>query len=369
MKDLIRRLSARNLALIFVALPMALCAAYLYVMAEDRYVSESVVTVKQSGDSGIGMAGLASIFQVSGAGSQGDLLLLQAHIQSMDMLQVLDKRLNLRQAFAAPRRDVLLRLASDASADEFLEYYRDRVEVRFDDTSGLLVIRAQGFKADEAQAINKGVVEASEAFINRITQRLAQEQMAFALGELSKASDKFQAAKMKMLAFQERHKMMDPTAQAKANTVLTLELQARLSRLEADLRATQAYMDDSSFQVRFLKQQAEAMRGQMAAEASRGTSETASGTRLNTLAGDFRELEIEVNFAEQAYKSATMSMETARLESTRKIKSLVLVASPTLPDDPEYPRRAYDLLALFLGFGLVFGIARLMVATIEDHLD
>jgi capsular polysaccharide transport system permease protein len=45
------------------------------------------------------------------------------------------------------------------------------------------------------------------------------------------------------------------------------------------------------------------------------------------------------------------------------------VASPTLPDDPEYPRRGYDLLALFMGFLLVFGIVRLMAATIEDHLD
>lgn len=369
MRNLIRRLSARNLALVFIALPMALCAVYLYLMAEDRYVSESVVTVKQSGDQAIGMAGLASIFQVSGASSHGDLLLLQAHIQSMDMLQALDQRLKLRQAFSAPRRDVLLRLASDASSDDFLRYYRERVEARFDDTSGLLVIRAQGFKAGEAQAINKAIVEASEAFINRISQRLAQEQMAFALGELAKAAEKFQAAKRKMLAFQERHKMLDPAAQAQANTMMTLELQSRLSRLEADLRAALSYMDEGSYQVRALKQQADALRAQMAAEAARGTSETTSGPRLNTLAGDFRELEIEVNFAEQAYKSATLSMETARLESTRKIKNLVLVASPTLPEDPEYPRRAYDLLALFMGFGLVFGIARLMVATIEDHLD
>lgn len=369
MKRLVQRMTARNLSLVLIAVPLLLSAAYLYVLAENRYVSESMVTVKQSGDSQVGMAGLASIFQVTGSSAHGDLLLLQAHIQSMDMLQILDKNLDLRKAFAAPTRDVLLRLAADASSDEFLRYYRDRVEARYDDTSGLLVIRTQGFKPDQAQAINKGIVDASEAFINRISQRLAQEQTAFAMAELAKAADKFQVAKRKMLSFQERFRMMDPMAQAKANTALTLELQARLSRLEADLRATQAYMDDSSFQVRFLKQQAEALRGQMAAEASRGTSETASGPRLNSLAGDFRELEIEVNFAEQAYKSATLSMETARLESTRKIKSLVLVASPTLPDDPEYPRRGYDLLALFMGFLLVFGIVRLMAATIEDHLD
>jgi capsular polysaccharide transport system permease protein len=90
---------------------------------------------------------------------------------------------------------------------------------------------------------------------------------------------------------------------------------------------------------------------------------------LSSLAGDYRELQIELNFAEEAYKSATISMETARLESTRKIKSLVMVASPMKPEDPAYPRRLYDLVALVLGFGLLFGIARLLVATVEDHLD
>ena len=48
---------------------------------------------------------------------------------------------------------------------------------------------------------------------------------------------------------------------------------------------------------------------------------------------------------------------------------IVLVASPTKPQDPAYPRRAYDVLAWTLAFSLIFGICRLIVATIEDHLD
>jgi capsular polysaccharide transport system permease protein len=57
------------------------------------------------------------------------------------------------------------------------------------------------------------------------------------------------------------------------------------------------------------------------------------------------------------------------MESIRKIKNLVLVASSTKPEESAFPRRAYDMLALVLAFSLVFGIVRLLVATIEDHLD
>jgi capsular polysaccharide transport system permease protein len=369
LKKLLGRLNGRNLALALIALPLLLSAIYLYGLAADRYVSESAITVKQSGDQPVGLAGLASIFQVSGASAHADLMLLQTHILSMDMLRQLDAKLGLRRLYAEAPRDVIFRLAKDASSDDFLDYYRQRVEVRYDDNSGLLILRTQGFTAEQARLINQSIIQNSESFINQISQRLAQEQMSFAAGELAKASDKYKAAKAKMMAFQERNRMLDPAAQAQANMSMTLELQARLSRLEADLRAAQAYMDDNSFQVKALRQQADALRHQIDAETARGTTETHAGPRLSGVAADFRELEIEVNFAEEAYKSATVSMETARLESSRKIKSLVQVASPTLPEDPEYPRRAYDLLALLMGFALVFGIVRLLIATIEDHLD
>lgn len=369
MKRLIQRLTGRNLSIVLIAVPTLLSAAYLYLLAADRYVSESVITVKQSGEQQVGLAGLASIFQVTGSNARADLTLLQTYIVSMDMLQILEQRLHLREAFSAPRADVLLRLKAGASQDDFLAYYRDRVEARFDDTTGLLILRTQGFTAEQAQALNKAIIEASESFINRISQRLAQDQMAFASSELTKATDKFQTAKKKMFAFQERNKVLDPAAQAQANSAMTLELQTRLSRMEADLRAISSYMADNSFQVRTLREQIAAAREQLAVEASRGTSDTRSGPRLNSLAGDFRELQIELNFSEEAYKSATISMETARLESTRKIKSLVMVASPMKPDDPAYPRRLYDLIAMLMGFSLLFGVARLLTATIEDHLD
>jgi capsular polysaccharide transport system permease protein len=47
----------------------------------------------------------------------------------------------------------------------------------------------------------------------------------------------------------------------------------------------------------------------------------------------------------------------------------VLVESPALPETAEYPRRVYTLFALLMGLILIYGIGRLIVATIEDHLE
>ena len=94
---------------------------------------------------------------------------------------------------------------------------------------------------------------------------------------------------------------------------------------------------------------------------------SADGTSLNVLAGSFQELFAEVAFAQDSYKVALTAVETARVESTRKLKSLVLVESPAVPESPQYPRRFYTLIALLLALGMLYGIVRLVVATIEDH--
>ena len=87
------------------------------------------------------------------------------------------------------------------------------------------------------------------------------------------------------------------------------------------------------------------------------------------IAGEYQELLAELEFKSDAYKVALTGLETARIESTRKLKSLVLVESPALPESASYPRRVYTLIALLLLLTLMYGIMRLVIATIEDHME
>ncbi len=78
---------------------------------------------------------------------------------------------------------------------------------------------------------------------------------------------------------------------------------------------------------------------------------------------------MDLEFVSEAYRGALTALEMTRIESTRKLKSLVLVDSPALPESAEYPRRLYTLTALLMVLILLYGIGRLIVATIEDHLE
>jgi len=364
------RFGPRNLRLGLIAVPWLITAFYLYVFAADRYVSESVVVVRQEG-SGMSMPGgidaLSAMFGSSSA-SREDQFMLEAHILSIDMLRQVDEKLDLRRAYSSPKIDFIFRLSDNATQEEFLDYYRRRVEVVLDDASGLLTIRAEGFTPEIAQAVNEKVVAISERFINESSHRLARDQMSFAESELNNARAKLDGVRGRLLEFQEEHGVLDPTAQAVANTGLTAQLQAMQARQEAELKGLQAYLNDDAPQVQALEAQIAGLRQQLQTERLRGITNE-DGVSLNVLAGEYQALLAEFEFASDAYRGALTGLETARIESTRKLKSLVLVESPALPESADYPRRLYTLFALLMGLTLLYGIGRLIVATIEDHQE
>jgi len=363
-------LSLRNLRVGIVVVPWLLAAIYLGVIASDRYVSESIVAVREEG-AGVsvpaGVDALSAMFGSSTASNE-DQYMLQAHIMSNDMMRQIDEKLDLREAYSSPKLDFIFRLDEDATQDQFLDYYRRRVEVIVDNVSGLLTIYTQGFTPEIARAVNQEVVAISERFINESSHRLARDQMSFAEAELKEARARLDAVRERLQAFQEEHGILDPSAQAAAKTGLTAELQAMQARYEAELKGMLAYLNDDAPQIAALRAQIRGIREQLEAERLRGVTD-ADGVSLNVLAGRYQELLAELGFVSDAYRGALMAVETARIESTRKLKSLVLVESPALPETAEYPRRFYTLSALLMGLILIYGIGRLVVATIEDHLE
>jgi capsular polysaccharide transport system permease protein len=370
LKKLLQSVGPGELRIAVIVVPWLLAAIYLFVFAADRYVSESVVMVRQEGATmsvPSGMDALSSMFGSTMA-TREDQYMLEAHILSIDMLQQVDEKLDLREASSAPKLDFIFSLSKNATLEEFLNFYRSHVEVDVNDSSGLLTIRTQGFTPRIAQAVNEEVVAICEQFINESSHRLARDQMAYAESELRSARARLDDVRNRALKFQEKHSLLDPTAQAAANTGLTVELQSMLARQQAELKGLQSFLNDDAPQINALQAQIGGIREQLQDERL-GSVKSANGQSINEIASEYQELLAELEFMTDAYKGALIALETARIESTRKLKSLVLVESPALPESAAYPRRLYTLIALLMGLTLLYGIVRLIVATIEDHME
>lgn len=367
----VARLTPLALRRVMLIAPLLLALLYFTVLAANRYVSEAVVMVRHVNQSSPGsVPGAALLLAGITPSSHEDTMLLRQYIHSLDLLKRLDARLNLREHFAQQAgRDPFYRLWSFYPQEWFLDYYRSRVELLRDDESGLLTVRVQGFDPQFAQALNQAILQESEQFINALSQRMAREQMAFAETELARAGSRLQEAKRKVLAFQSENRLLDPMAQAQAAGSLTAALEAQLSRQETELKQALTFLNEESYQVQALRGQVQALRSQVDAERQKATRGPANGSQLNAQAAQFHDLRLQVGFAEDAYKLALTAVENARIEASRKIKSVSVLESPSQPEMAEYPRRLYSLLSLAALCALLYCIARLVVATIRDHQD
>ena len=266
----------KRLALWLFIVPMLLATAYYTVIAANRYVSESIVTVRQAGDTrAAAMTGIATLLAGVNTGSREETLYLKEYVHSLDMLKHLDAKLNLRQAYESEKLDLAYRLYAGTSQEWFLWYFRNRVEVVFDEVTGLLSVRVEGFEPAFAQAVNAEILAESERFVNEISHRMAREQMAFADGELRKASERLRDAKAKLLAFQNKYGVFDPLAQAQAAATLSGQLDAEIARKEAELQTSLAFMQDTAPAIVGLRNEIAALKAQKIKEQEKLASEKA----------------------------------------------------------------------------------------------
>ena len=104
-----------------VILPVLIIIFYLSFFAKDRYESSSTILVKQVADTKVtDSSGLGSLLGVSNT-SREDSQILKEYIASRDMIERLDKSLDLRKEFSSVS-DPVFALPKYASIEELVEY-------------------------------------------------------------------------------------------------------------------------------------------------------------------------------------------------------------------------------------------------------
>ncbi|UGS42194.1 capsule biosynthesis protein [Pseudocitrobacter corydidari] len=357
----------RYLAHIFITAPMALLLIYLFIFSQPRYMSESKVAVKRPNEIDSSSLNVGLLLGASNPSSAEDSLYLKEYINSPDMLMALDKRLNFHQAFSQSGWDFFFHLPDDATTEEFLDYYRSRISIAYDEKSGLLDIQTQGFTPEFAQAFNHAVLKESERFINELSHRISREQMQFAEEELHQTRQRLNESKKQLLAYQNKNNVLDPAASAEAATTLVNTLIAKKIEMEADLRNLLTYLRADAPQVVSTKNAIKALQAQIDEEQSKITAP--EGKKLNSMAVDFEEIKGTVAFDTDLYALALKALEKTRMESARKLKTLSVISSPQRPEESSFPNIPYLLISWLLVCGLLFGTAKLLLGIIEDHRD
>ncbi|TAP35007.1 capsule biosynthesis protein [Alteromonas sp. KUL49] len=349
-------------------LPWLLYAIYLVFIATPQYESKSQLIVKSTeGGSSFDPSSLL-LSTVSSAGFNTESQLVEAYIQSYDMLEYLDEKLDLRGHYSSANADFASKLDEDHYREEFYEYYLSHISVTVDSMSSLITLQTRAFDQSFAQAINAAIVEKAEEFINTINNDLARSKLEFAQGEHEIVESKLQQAKTELLAFQARYNVLDPTAEGAAFQQIAFTLEATLAQKQAELNTISRVMSDSASEVINLKREIAALESQISAQKLKISMPEENGNPLSVgeLMANYSNLQVQLQLAVQAYSSSLITLENARVEAYQKLQHLVTVESPTLPEDNAYPTILYNLTLFGVVLLLTYGIVRIVLATIRE---
>ena len=355
--------------LVLTLIVASILSLYWLVIASDRYVSEAHIIIQRTDISGNSQNFDISSLLGQGGNNRSDQMLLRDYLLSVDMLQKLDAKLNLKAHYSNSSHDFFSRMWIEKPSLEWLHrHYLARTSIDFDDFNGVLVIKAQAYDAETANAITETLVKEGERYMNALAQNLAQTQVIFLEREVSHLGARALQARQAVLDFQNQKGLVSPQAEAENLVSILAKLKQEKSELQTQKTALQAYLVSSHPNVVMLDQRIGSIDKQINQEQAKLTSIN-HGRTLNRTVEEYQRLELSALLAQDIYKSALVALEKGRIEALRTIKTVSILQAPTIPEYPIQPRRIYNTLVSFLVCFLIAGVLHLLMAVIKDHKD
>jgi capsular polysaccharide transport system permease protein len=351
-----------------VLVPFVLFSLYQVLWASERYESTAQIIVQQPD----GMATMdASMALLTGFGVSSNVIndneLLKNYIYSSDMRKYLDDKIELRKHYMHDDADFFSRLHSWDTNKDFSEYYQDHVEVLIDDASGVITVKAQGFTPEFSEKLVSAIVLKAEKYINSIGHQLAKSQLTFIEGEHLLITKKLKKAQKKLMQYQEKYTLLDPTAEGLSKQKITYTLEGQVSLKEVEIKNLLTIMSPLAPRVLTVKNELESIKRQLVTERDKlAEKNDGNAIPVSEILSQFTDLKLNLELTLQAYTSSEISLEKSRVEAYRKLKYLITVQTAGIPDENTYPMVWYNILLLFSMVNLVFVIIKITWVTAKE---
>nr|MCR5220182.1 capsule biosynthesis protein [bacterium] len=304
---------AGHFFLIALIIPTVCVFVYFSLLASPMYVSQASFAVRSAGSNAPAVAGIAAAMLSAGGGGAGtDPFIINDYIQSLDIVQDIDKELNLVKHYTARSHDIISRLWQKPTQDELLKYWRRVMVPQLSMDTGIISVETRAYSPEMAQKITQAVLARSEALVNAMNERSRNDAVELARKEIERAEERVKASQMALKEFRNLHAMLDPKVTAGGLQDIVTKLEAESTALRTKIAETSSYMRDNTPVLKSLRQRLSAVESQLAREKQRVAGTSAAESNLNSLVAGYEELSMEAEFAKQQLVAAMSALEKAR---------------------------------------------------------
>jgi len=356
---------------IVVLLPLIAVVLYLWIAAQDQYLSTTGFTVRGQ-ESGGATELLGGLAQLTGGSTASDSDILYEFIQSQEMVDIVNAEVDIRAQYSKPwPGDWVFAIWPDASKEDLLWYWQRIVSISYDSGTGLIEVQARGFNPDAAKAITSVILRESQDRINRLNDQAREDAMRYAQADLDEAITRLKGAREALTRFRTRTRIVDPAADIQGRMGVMNNLQQQLASALVEYDLLRETASDNDPRLTKAQQLIDVIRERIRIERQTFTSDNtdtgAVGEDYPSLISEFESLNVDLQYAEETYRAALTALQVARDDAARQSRYLATYIKPTLAQDSEYPNRPLvsGLAGLFLL--LLWSIGALIYYSIRDR--
>lgn len=351
---------------LMVIVPTTIGFCYFAFFASPQYVSEFRFSVRPAEGAPIAQSGAAAI-------ALSNSFIVSDYIESRDVVDALQKEVDLRAMYTRDTIDPISRLGENVSVEKLVKYWGKRITTSFDITTGINTVQVTAFNPEDAMKIASTLKVLCEELVNGISEKARFGQLGYAKKELDIAEARMKEVRAQETALRTGQRTIDARMEAEGKLQLQGKLRASLAELEGRYGSLTSYMDPKSPRLAVLKSQIDATRAQIDEMQSKvtATGELSDGDAVAmadaAMVSRYDELKADLDIATKLYQSALTNYETARVLANNNYIYLATYVQPGLPQIASYPLVFADTMLLFLSACGVWIVLTLIYYSIRDH--
>lgn len=355
--------------LVIVLVPSVIAGAYFGLIASPQYVAETKFAVRTGELPKID--GMGALTGLPVAKIAQDTQVITSYMQSRAMVELLERRLDLRSLYSSDEIDWFARFNRSKSIEKFVDYWKSMSDTTIQVPSGIVTFSVRAFSANDARRIADAVLEASETLVNQMNDRMLRATVADAEREFARSAEKLGRARIEFQKVRNTEGTLDAGQAGKALADLITALQGERLRLQQEYETQSRYVSATAPQMRTLSARLNALAEQIAELESKLTKQRASTVSdrvLSEALTKFAQQDLERRVAERQYAAAAAALELARVTSERQLVYIAAFVRPSVPEEPRYPRRILGTCVVVLGALALWGAVCGTASAIRNHM-
>ncbi len=352
--------------LLFIILPMLITSIYLYGFSIEKYCSSTTYLIRDNKTKDT----LGIDFGIFGSGSTSrtiDNCVLEKYLSSFNTLDSVDKKFKLSKLYHSDKTDILERLFTFSSREDFLELYKKNLIIQTDEKTGLTTLSFMSNNPSIAKNVVGFLLIKGESFLNELNKNNAEKKISFLDKQLKENKRKMNIAIHNLELFQNRYKVVNPAVEMEVHHSIIANLENSLVQKRAKKNQLLNYLNKNSLDILRLENEIKELKSSLYKVKSKLSGEKKE--RLNELFFKFEKLKAEASFTKEVYKKTLIQYEVGRIEALQESKILEIITTPTLPDSYSYPEKFKTLLTLFFLLIVFYKIISLIIIIVQDHKD